>query len=87
MDSLWINLSPDDRVASVQAAAAKRKIDERAVEKDWWVTAVLNALYHTDCAPWLNFKGAHPSVRDGRLSTVSARMPICPLAVDSFWKD
>jgi len=57
MSSLWIDLTPDDKVASVQTTAAKRRIDERAVEKDWWVTAVLNALYHTDCAPWLNFKG------------------------------
>lgn len=57
MNALWIELTPEEKIASVQATAAHRKIDERAVEKDWWVTAVLNALYNTECAPWLNFKG------------------------------
>lgn len=57
MGTLWIHLSPEEKIASVQATAAVRKIDERAVEKDWWVTAVLKALYNTECAPWMNFKG------------------------------
>lgn len=57
MGTLWIHLTPEEKIASVQATAASRKIDERAVEKDWWVTAVLKALYNTECAPWLNFKG------------------------------
>ncbi len=57
METLWINLSLEERIASAQAVAASRNIDERAVEKDWWVTAVLKALYNTECAPWLNFKG------------------------------
>lgn len=57
MSLLWVDLTRDERIASAQATAAVRNIDERAVEKDWWVTAVLNALYHTECAPWLNFKG------------------------------
>lgn len=57
MGLLWINLSLEEKMASVQATAASRNIDERAVEKDWWVTAVLKALYNTECAAWLNFKG------------------------------
>ncbi len=57
MSTLWIDLTLEEKIASVQATAATRKIDERAVEKDWWVTAVLNALCHTECAPWLKFKG------------------------------
>ena len=57
MGTLWIHLTPEEKIASVQATAASRKIDERAVEKDWWVTAVLKAMYNTECAPWLNFKG------------------------------
>jgi hypothetical protein len=56
-DTLWQNLSIEEKMASAQAVAHDRKIDERAVEKDWWVTAVLKALYNTECAPWLNFKG------------------------------
>lgn len=57
MGIMWIHLGKDEKTASVQATALSRNIDERAVEKDWWVTAVLKALYNTECAPWLNFKG------------------------------
>lgn len=57
MGTMWIHLSAEEKIASVQATALGRKIDERAIEKDWWVTAVLKALYNTECAPWLNFKG------------------------------
>lgn len=39
-DTLWQNLSIEEKMASAQAVAHDRKIDERAVEKDWWVTAV-----------------------------------------------
>jgi len=28
-----------------------------AIEKDWWVTMVLNALFQTSCADYLVFKG------------------------------
>lgn len=36
MGTMWIHLSPEEKIASVQATALSRKIDERAVEKDWW---------------------------------------------------
>lgn len=54
---LWLDLALEEKTASVQAVARKRGIDERAVEKDWWVTAILKALSGTECSRWLNFKG------------------------------
>ena len=57
MNELWQNLPVSEKIASVQEVAIRRGIDERAVEKDWWVTAVLKALYNTECADWLLFKG------------------------------
>lgn len=55
--SLWKNLSLSERMAAVQTTAADKHIDDRAVEKDWWVTAVLKALFNTSCREYLLFKG------------------------------
>ncbi|MGN1220214.1 MAG: nucleotidyl transferase AbiEii/AbiGii toxin family protein [Candidatus Cryptobacteroides sp.] len=55
--SLWQHLNESERIAAIQTAAADKHIEERAVEKDWWVTAVLNALFKTSCRDYLLFKG------------------------------
>ena len=55
--SLWQNLTASERLAAVQTTAAGKNIEDRAVEKDWWVTAVLKALFNTSCRDYLLFKG------------------------------
>ena len=55
--SKWIDFSPEERKAMIQGVAEARQIDEAAAEKDWWVTAVLYALFHTSVAEYLLFKG------------------------------
>lgn len=57
MKNTWLQLPHDEKLAALQAVAGARKINERAVEKDWWVTVVLKALYSTPVAPFLFFKG------------------------------
>ena len=60
--SKWIDFSLDERKAMIQKAMIQgvveaRQIDEAAAEKDWWVTAVLYALFHTSVSEYLLFKG------------------------------
>ena len=55
--SLWKNLTASECLAAVQTTAAGKNIEDRAVEKDWWVTAVLKALFNTSCRDYLLFKG------------------------------
>lgn len=55
--SIWQNLPMAERTAAAQAVAVKLKINERAVEKDWWVTVVLKALVGIRCGKHLLFKG------------------------------
>ena len=43
--TLWQNLDMSERIAAAQTTAANKTIEDRAVEKDWWVTAVLKALF------------------------------------------
>lgn len=57
MNTLWQNLNISEKTAAVQAVAADKNIEERAVEKDWWVTAVMKAIFNTECAEYLLFKG------------------------------
>lgn len=55
MKNTWHNLEIDEKRAALQSVARKRIIDERAVEKDWWVTSILKALYATQVSPYFNF--------------------------------
>ncbi len=55
--SKWIDFPLDERKAMIQGVAEARQIDEAAAEKDWWVTAVLYALFHTSVSEYLLFKG------------------------------
>ena len=55
--SIWQHYSDDEKLVMLQQTAAARKIIEQAVEKDWWVTAVLTALSKTSWADFLQFKG------------------------------
>ncbi len=55
--SKWINFSFEERKAMIQGVVETRQIDEAAAEKDWWVTAVLYALFHTSVSEYLLFKG------------------------------
>ena len=55
--SKWIDFSQEERKAMIQGVVEARQIDEAAAEKDWWVTALLYALFHTSVSEYLLFKG------------------------------
>lgn len=58
MSKLWINNEPIDRLAMLQQTELRHPgINQIAIEKDWWVTITLNALFKTECAGSLLFKG------------------------------
>lgn len=55
--SSWLKHNTDERIAMVQAVASEKNIEDNAVEKDWWVTMVLKALFNTECGKYMLFKG------------------------------
>lgn len=58
MGKLWLNNELVDRLAMLQQTEATHPgINQVAIEKDWWVTVTLKALFQTDCCEWLIFKG------------------------------
>ncbi len=58
MGKLWLNNEFVDRLAMLQQTEATHPgINQVAIEKDWWVTVTLKALFQTDCCDSLIFKG------------------------------
>ena len=55
--SKWIDFPLAERKVMIQRVVSDRNIDEKSAEEDWWVTAVLYALFHTSMAEYLLFKG------------------------------
>ncbi len=55
--SRWIDLPAADRQQSVHIIADEKKISEGAVEKDWWVTAILKVLFTLSPSKYMFFKG------------------------------
>lgn len=58
MSKLWLNNDLTDRLAMLQKSETDHPgINQIAIEKDWWVTVTLKALFQTDCRDFLLFKG------------------------------
>ena len=53
----WVNKELLDRRVILQQAASREHLPEYAVEKDWWVSMTLKALFKTSAKECLVFKG------------------------------
>ena len=55
--SKWIDASLQERTVMLQQVAESKGIVDSAVEKDWWVTLTLKALFSLPCSNYMFFKG------------------------------
>ncbi len=53
----WLQLTPEQRRATLNGVEYKTGILAKAVEKDWWVTLTLRALFQSAYAKHMVFKG------------------------------
>lgn len=53
----WLALTPEQRKAAIDEAALNSGIPAKVIEKDWWVTLTLKALFQTPFADHMVFKG------------------------------
>lgn len=53
----WLQLSEKDRIFMLRQVATQYGLPEIAVEKDWWVTTTLRAVFSLQFAEHLIFKG------------------------------
>ena len=54
---MWLNLSKEDRLTTLNNAYKKIGLPPKSIEKDWWVTMTLRALFQCECAGHIVFKG------------------------------
>ncbi len=53
----WIKIPEKERADILNSVAITTGLPNVAIEKDWWVTMVLRALFSCECAPHIVFKG------------------------------
>jgi Nucleotidyl transferase AbiEii toxin, Type IV TA system len=53
----WLLLTDEQRMIALEQASQKSSIKPAAIEKDWWVTLVLKALFEGPFAKFMVFKG------------------------------
>lgn len=53
----WLTLTPEQRKASITEVEYVTGVTAKAIEKDWWVTLVLRALFQSAFAKHIVFKG------------------------------
>ena len=53
----WLKLTDEQRRTSIAQVAVKSGITAKAIEKDWWVTLTLKALFESPYAKFFIFKG------------------------------
>ena len=53
----WLQLPIKERINTITGAALTSGLPYEAIEKDWWVTMALKALFETTCSNYLVFKG------------------------------
>jgi len=53
----WIKIPEKERAEILNSVATTTGLPNVAIEKDWWVTMVLHALFSCECAPHIVFKG------------------------------
>ena len=55
--SRWIDNNLADRLYMVNRISDLKNIDQESIEKDWWVTTVLKALFELSTSKYTYFKG------------------------------
>ena len=53
----WINIEKERRVSIIEDLSRKLRLPSVAIEKDWWVTMALKAVFSSPFANHLSFKG------------------------------
>jgi predicted nucleotidyltransferase component of viral defense system len=53
----WLIIPEKERIEIIKGLTLTAGLPEESIEKDWWVTMVLKALFETTCSNYLVFKG------------------------------
>ena len=85
MGKLWLNNELVDRLAMLQQTETEHQgINQVAIEKDWWVTVTLKAIFQTDCRDSLTFKGGTSLSKGFNIISAFLRTSTWPSATRSL---
>ena len=73
----WIDNSIADRLYILDHVSSLKDITPESVEKDWWVTAVLQCVFELTAAPYMYFKGG-TSGTSSSMNCTEAALPARP---------
>jgi predicted nucleotidyltransferase component of viral defense system len=76
----WVELSLEERQTILANIAEDKGIDDNAVEKDFWVSMVLKAIFSLPCSKGLVFKGGTSLSKGWNL--IKRFSEDCDLAID-----
>jgi hypothetical protein len=80
----WLQLTDEQRRQTLAQAEARSGIVVKAIEKDWWVTLCLKALFTTLYAPYCLFKGGTSLSKGWKLITRFSEDVDIALAPEAF---
>jgi Uncharacterized conserved protein len=78
--SNWVLLSIEERQTILSNIAEEKGIDDNAVEKDFWVSMVLKAIFSLQCSKGIVFKGGTSLSKGWNL--INRFSEDCDLAID-----
>jgi len=76
----WVQLSLEEKQTILANVAEEKGIDDNAVEKDFWVSVVLKAIFSLPCSKGLVFKGGTSLSKGWNL--IERFSEDCDLAID-----
>jgi hypothetical protein len=57
MNTTWLTLSKNKRIEILNLVTDRTGLPANAIEKDWWVTLALNAIFSLPYSQYIIFKG------------------------------
>jgi len=73
----WIELPNNERMTIVNnTLVAFPRLSRNVIEKDWWVTMILKALFESSCSEYLSFKGGTSLAKWGVIERFSEDIDI-----------
>lgn len=54
---MWVNLTTEQKIQILEQTGVAKGLPSFVVEKDWWVCIILKAIFHSQYAGSIIFKG------------------------------
>jgi hypothetical protein len=74
----WLELTSEEQVKYINTVEAQFQLASAAIEKDWWVTMVLKALFSMPFANYLSLKRLVCFMKNLQMKQALSGLTECP---------